>query len=128
MVQRPVPTAGLQTVGFKGGDYRSRDPEVETLFNDQKNEFGITVDALSWIPERANANLVNNYRRGLLTHRISLRGIWRSSMKAPSPSDLMAAGSIFKCVRALTPARGLRSDGTLLGRDPRPVGWQALCP
>lgn len=57
---------GLQTVRFKGGDYRSQDPEIETLFNDQKNEFGITVDALSWIPPRFNRDLLNNYRGGLL--------------------------------------------------------------
>ena len=57
---------GAQTVRFKGGNYSSRDPVVETMFNNQKNEFGITVDALSWIPVRANNNAVDNYRRGLL--------------------------------------------------------------
>ena len=59
--------SGTQTVRFKGGNYTSRDPEVETLFNNQKNEFGITVDALSWIPKRSNNNLLNNYRLGLLS-------------------------------------------------------------
>ena len=61
-VGRPV---ALQTVRFKGGDYASWDPEVETLFNDQKNEFGVTVDALSWIPLERNSRLADNYRRGL---------------------------------------------------------------
>lgn len=63
----PARPPELQTVRFKGGDYRSRDTDVETLFNDQKNEFGITVDALSWIPKRANERLLDNYRRGILS-------------------------------------------------------------
>ena len=58
---------GTQTVSFKGGDYQSWDAEVETLFNDQKNEFGISVDALSWIPVRANRSIEQNYLRGFLT-------------------------------------------------------------
>ncbi len=58
---------GLQTARFKGGNYSSLDPVVETIFNDQKNEFGITVDALSWIPVRSNNNIVDNYRHGLLS-------------------------------------------------------------
>ena len=57
---------GTQTVRYKGGDYVSRDPEVETEFNTLKNEFGITVDALSWIPVRSNKDLLDNYRRGFL--------------------------------------------------------------
>ena len=36
---------GTQTVGCTGGDYFSWDPEVETLFNEQKNDVGISVDA-----------------------------------------------------------------------------------
>ena len=64
-VPRP---AGLQTARFKGGDYLSNDPAVETTFNDLKNEFGITVDALSWIPVRDRDNGVcqDNYRQGFL--------------------------------------------------------------
>ena len=58
--------AGTQTVGFKGGDYCSWDPNVETTFNEQKNEFGISVDALSWIPVRANQSLESNYVKGFL--------------------------------------------------------------
>lgn len=57
---------GTQTVKFKGGDYVSWDRGIETLFNDQKNEFGISVDALSWIPPRANAHLLDNYKKGYL--------------------------------------------------------------
>ena len=57
---------GTQTVRFKGGNYRSFDPEVETTFNDLKNEFGVTVDALSWIPRHANNNNNSNYDKGYL--------------------------------------------------------------
>lgn len=57
---------GTQTVRFKGGNYRSFDPEVETTFNDLKNEFGVTVDALSWIPRHANNNNNSNYYKGYL--------------------------------------------------------------
>ena len=57
---------GAQTVRFKGGDYRSFDPEVETTFHDLKNEFGVTVDALSWIPRRANNDNNSNYFKGFL--------------------------------------------------------------
>ncbi len=58
----------LQTSRFKGGNYLSGDPAVETTFNELKNEFGVTVDALSWIPARDPDNYDNqgNYRRGYL--------------------------------------------------------------
>ena len=56
--------SGLQTVRFLGGDYASWDSQVEGRFNRLKNEFGITVDALSWMAPRDNANLLRNYRRG----------------------------------------------------------------
>ena len=55
---------GLQTVSFLGGDYASWDSDVEGRFNELKNEFGITVDALSWMTPRDNMNLLSNYRRG----------------------------------------------------------------
>ena len=57
---------GLQTARFRGGDYVSNDPAVEGTFHDLKNEFGITVDALSWIPVRDRDNGVcqQNYRQG----------------------------------------------------------------
>ena len=60
---------GLQTARFKWGDYASDDPAVETTFHDLKNEFGITVDALSWIPlrDRDNGVCQDNYRRGFLS-------------------------------------------------------------
>ena len=57
---------GTQTVRFKGGNYRSFDPEVEASFNALKNEFGVTVDALSWIPRHANNNNNTNYYKGYL--------------------------------------------------------------
>lgn len=57
---------GTQTVRFKGGNYRSFDPEAEATFNELKNEFGITVDALSWIPRHANNNNNTNYYKGYL--------------------------------------------------------------
>ena len=55
---------GLQTVGLLGGDYASWDHTVEGRFNRLKNEFGITVDALSWISPRDNFDLLRNYRSG----------------------------------------------------------------
>ena len=56
----------VQTVRFKTGNYVSFDPETETTFNELKNEFGVTVDALSWIPERSNQNNNTNYHKGYL--------------------------------------------------------------
>ena len=56
----------LQTVGFLGGDYLSSDPEVEATFNSLKNECGISVDALSWMPTRVRPELEGNYRMGYL--------------------------------------------------------------
>ncbi len=58
----------LQTARFLGGNYVSWDPEIETTFNELKNEFGVTVDALSWIPSRDRDNHSNqeNYRQGYL--------------------------------------------------------------
>ena len=60
---------GLQTARFKGGDYVSSDPAVEATFHELKNEFGITVDALSWIPfrDRDNGVCQDNYRQGFLS-------------------------------------------------------------
>ena len=79
MLRRPITVAwhygwynglsrppGAQTVRFKGGNYRSFDPEVETTFHDLKNEFGITVDALSWIPWRVASYNNSNYFAGFL--------------------------------------------------------------
>ena len=57
---------GTQTVRYKGGNYRSFDPQVETTFNELKNEFGVAVDALSWIPRHANNNNNSNYDKGYL--------------------------------------------------------------
>ena len=60
-LRRPVP---LQTVQYLGGDYLSNDPRVEEEFNRLRNEFGITVDALSWIPPRVAPTVLPNYRAG----------------------------------------------------------------
>ena len=60
-VQRPLL---LQTVRYLKGDYLSNDPRVEEEFNQLKNEFGITVDALSWIPPRVRSSLLPNYEAG----------------------------------------------------------------
>ena len=57
---------GLQTARLKGGNYVSSDPVIEGTFHDLKNEFGVTVDALSWIPVRANKDNQGNYRKGFL--------------------------------------------------------------
>ena len=54
----------LQTVRYLGGDYLSNDPEVEAEFNRLKNEFGITVDAISWIPPRVTPTILPNYQAG----------------------------------------------------------------
>ena len=82
---------GLQTVGFKGGDYASSDPEVESLFNDQKNEFGITVDAVSWIPPEFNSRMLDNYRRGLFrTPNLATRHfalLYESTISLPLGAD-----------------------------------------
>jgi len=54
-----------QTVRYLDGDYLSNDPLVEETFNRLKNEFGITVDAVSWIPKRMDtSSLLSNYRAG----------------------------------------------------------------
>ena len=60
-IQRPLL---LQTVRYLGGNYLSNDPQVEEGFNRLKNEFGITVDAISWMPPRINPTLLSNYKAG----------------------------------------------------------------
>lgn len=53
-----------QTVRYLGGDYLSNDPRVEEDFNRLKDEFGITVDAISWIPPRVTPTILPNYQAG----------------------------------------------------------------
>jgi hypothetical protein len=53
-------------VWYKGGGYSSRSPETEATFNDLKNEFGITVDALSWADPAVDGNLNQNLELGYL--------------------------------------------------------------
>ncbi len=55
-----------QHVWFKSGGYSSRDPETEATFNDLKNEFGITVDAVSWADPTADKNLNANFELGYM--------------------------------------------------------------
>ncbi len=55
-----------QHVWFKGGGYSSREPETEELFNDLKNEFGITVDAISWADPKADKNLNEHFELGYM--------------------------------------------------------------
>ena len=59
--RRPATTAG-----FLGGTYLSSDPEVEGEFNRLRNEFGISVDALSWISPRVDARPLRAYKRGYM--------------------------------------------------------------
>ncbi len=53
-----------QTVRYLGGDYLSNNSSVEAEFNRLRNEFGITVDALSWIPPRVTPTILPNYQAG----------------------------------------------------------------
>ena len=61
LIQRPLL---LQTVRYLGGDYTSNDPQLEEEFNRLKNELGITVDAISWMPPRVNSTILSNYQTG----------------------------------------------------------------
>ena len=82
---------GLQTVRFLGGDYASWDNVIEGRFNELKNEFGISVDALSWMTPRDNANLLSNYRRGFFqadqveTRHVAL--LYESTISLPLELD-----------------------------------------
>jgi len=61
LLQRPFLE---QTVRYLGGDYLSNDPVIETEFNELKNELGITVDAVSWIPRRITPTILPNIDAG----------------------------------------------------------------
>ena len=122
---------GSQTVGFLGGDYSSSDSETENLFHELKNEFGITVDALSWIAPRKSVNLLDNYRRGYFqgaqvgTRHVAL--IYESTINLPrvperidflSPSvqsllfdDFQQMAFFLSGIRKTTPARIFTLDG-----------------
>ena len=127
-LERPT---GSQTVRFKGGNYLSDDPEVETVFNDLKNEFGVTVDALSWIPRRFNKDNQDNYRSGFLkapnvdTRHVAL--LYESTIALPVRSgrvdfqsppvqffireDFAEMARFFAEVRDESPARVFTLDG-----------------
>jgi hypothetical protein len=119
-------------VWFKGGAYSSRDPKAEAAFNRLKDEFGITVDALSWAdPEfdgNLNANLYEGYLRApnletrhvalLYESLISLQP--RTGPRADFTKRLIrqrlighfaAMAELFAHVRDETPARMLWIDG-----------------
>ncbi len=122
---------GTQTVRFKGGNYRSFDPEVETTFNDLKNEFGVTVDALSWIPRHANNNNNSNYYKGylraanadtrhacLLYESTLALPIWAGRITFHAPDvqrrfelDFEEMARFMARVRDLSPARVFTLDG-----------------
>ncbi|MEE2791307.1 MAG: hypothetical protein VX453_06725 [Acidobacteriota bacterium] len=53
-----------QTVRYLDGDYLSNDSRVEEGFNRLKNEFGITVDAIGWIPPRITPTILPNFQSG----------------------------------------------------------------
>ena len=82
---------GSQTVRFLGGDYASWDSEIESTFHRLKNECGVTVDALSWIPTRANQDLLSNYRAGYFgaadvgTRHVAL--LYEGSLSLPFTED-----------------------------------------
>ena len=61
LLQRPLLE---QTVRYLGGDYLSNNPAIEAEFNDLKNEFGVTVDAVSWIPPRVTPTILPNIDEG----------------------------------------------------------------
>lgn len=122
---------GSQTVRFKGGNYLSADPEVETTFHDLKNEFGITADALSWIPRRLTTGNNRNYFRGFLqAPNVATRHVCllyedtlalpatggRISFLAPAVQssfrdDFVAMARFLKDVRRVSPARIFTLDG-----------------
>ena len=122
---------GSQTVRFKGGNYLSADPEVETTFHDLKNEFGVTVDALSWIPRRLATPNNRNYFRGFLqAPNVATRHICllyedtlvlpttggRISFLAPTVQssfrdDFVAMARFLNDVRRVSPARIFTLDG-----------------
>lgn len=128
---RPSRGGVRQTVQFLDGDYVSSDPETEGKFNRLKNEFGITVDALSWITPVKNNHMDDNYRRGYLqaadagTRHAAL--LYESIISLPGGTgrksfasvdtrsrlvaDFRRMGEFFKEIRDQTPVRLFRMDG-----------------
>ena len=80
-----------QTVGFLGGDYLSSDPRIEGSFNKLKNEFGISVDALSWISPRKNRRIWQNFELGYL--RAPLAETRHAALLYESTLNLPTTGS-----------------------------------
>ncbi|MCE2539665.1 MAG: hypothetical protein J4G16_04570 [Acidobacteria bacterium] len=129
-LDRP-PGSHSQTVRFKGGDYLSSDPEVETTFHDLKNEFGVTVDALSWIPRRLTTGNNRNYFRGFLqapnvaTRHVCLLyedtlalpatggriGFLAPTVQSAFRDDFVAMARFLRDVRRVSPVRIFALDG-----------------
>ena len=121
----------LQTVRFLGGDYVSSDPEIEGTFNDLKNESGVSVDALSWMPFRVRPSMEQNYRTGYLqAHNSATRMaalLYESiislgadgsridfsahRMRALLNADFEQMGRFFAEIRDRTPVRPFLLDG-----------------
>ncbi|MCH7825551.1 MAG: hypothetical protein IH849_12175, partial [Acidobacteria bacterium] len=120
----------LPTAQFLTGNYASWDPVVEGQFNELKNEFGITVDALSWITPIVNPRLENNYRAGYLkaphlaTRHVAL--LYESTISLPGTEridfvstdvrgrlvgDFGHMGRFMAEIRDTTPARLFMLDG-----------------
>ncbi len=118
------------TAQFLTGNYASWDPVVEGQFNELKNEFGITVDALSWINPIVNPLLENNYRAGYLkaphlaTRHVAL--LYESTLSLPGSgridftstavrgrlvADFGRMGRFMAEIRDTTPARLFMLDG-----------------
>ena len=120
----------LTTAQFLTGNYASSDPVVEGQFNELKNEFGITVDALSWISRSVRPGLENNYRAGYLkaphvaTRHVAL--LYESTLSLPGPGrigfestvvrgrlvgDFGDMGRFMAEIRDTSPARLFMLDG-----------------
>jgi hypothetical protein len=119
-------------VWFKSGGYSSRNPNYEMLFNALKNEFGVTVDALSWadpeLDNNLNANLFEGYlrSRNLDTRHVALlyeslismqprdgerADFTRRLVRERLVDNFGAMGEFFAHVRDDTPGRMLWIDG-----------------
>lgn len=127
----PTRNPEQQTVKFLGGDYASSDPHTESTFNRLKNEFGITVDALSWIAPWRNPEVERNYRAGyfrsaglgtrhaalLYESVINLPTVGRRvyflgpGVRASLVRDFGAMARFLAELRDTTPARIFRLDG-----------------
>jgi hypothetical protein len=119
-------------VWYKGGAYSSRDPDAEQTFNELKNEFGITVDALSWADPERDGNLNNNLYQGYMqapnleTRHVALlyeslislqprkearADFTKRLIRERLAANFASMGECFAHLRDNTPARLLLIDG-----------------